>query len=63
MARQREKRCGEIMMYEPERGDVVWLTFNPQSGHEQAGRRPALILSPFAYKKWAWQFYVRLPGK
>ena len=49
MARQREKRCGEIMMYEPERGDVVWLTFNPQSGHEQAGRRPALILSPFAY--------------
>jgi mRNA interferase MazF len=35
--------------YVPERGDVVWVTFNPQAGHEQAGRRPALILSPGAY--------------
>ena len=35
--------------YIPDRGDVVWLTFNPQAGHEQAGRRPALILSPAAY--------------
>ena len=33
----------------PERGDVVWLAFNPQTGHEQAGRRPALVLSPAAY--------------
>ena len=33
----------------PERGDVVWLQFNPQAGHEQAGRRPALVLSPSAY--------------
>jgi mRNA interferase MazF len=33
----------------PGRGDVVWLTFNPQSGHEQAGRRPALVLSPQGY--------------
>jgi mRNA interferase MazF len=33
----------------PGRGDVVWLTFNPQSGHEQAGRRPALVLSPRGY--------------
>lgn len=37
------------MDYTPERGDCVWLTFNPQSGHEQAGRRPALVLSPQAY--------------
>ncbi|MCP4361266.1 MAG: endoribonuclease MazF [Chloroflexi bacterium] len=37
------------MAYQPKRGDVVWLTFNPQAGHEQAGRRPALILSPAAY--------------
>ena len=37
------------MPYQPQRGDVVWLTFNPQAGHEQAGRRPALILSPAAY--------------
>jgi mRNA interferase MazF len=30
----------------PERGDVVWLSFSPQAGHEQAGRRPALVLTP-----------------
>ena len=33
----------------PARGDVVWITLDPQSGHEQAGRRPALVLSPAAY--------------
>jgi mRNA interferase MazF len=33
----------------PDRGDVVWLQFDPQAGHEQAGRRPALVLSPSAY--------------
>ena len=37
------------MAYIPARGDVIWLTFNPQSGHEQAGRRPALVLSPQVY--------------
>lgn len=37
------------MTYVPDRGDVVWLTFTPQVGHEQAGRRPALVLSPAAY--------------
>lgn len=35
--------------YVPRRGDIVWLTFNPQAGHEQAGRRPAVVLSPLAY--------------
>jgi len=35
--------------YVPERGDVVWITLNPQAGHEQAGRRPAVVLSPGAY--------------
>ncbi|MDY6892693.1 MAG: endoribonuclease MazF [Chloroflexota bacterium] len=33
----------------PDRGDVVWITFNPQAGHEQTGRRPAVVLSPAAY--------------
>ncbi len=33
----------------PEAGDLVWLTFDPQAGREQAGRRPALILSPGLY--------------
>jgi mRNA interferase MazF len=37
------------MPYIPERGDAVWMTFNPQAGHEQAGRRPAVVLSPAAY--------------
>ena len=35
--------------YIPERGDVVWIRLNPQAGHEQAGRRPALVLSPATY--------------
>lgn len=33
----------------PDRGDIVWLSFTPQAGHEQAGRRPAVVLSPAAY--------------
>ena len=35
--------------YIPSRGDAVWITFNPQAGHEQSGRRPALVLSPASY--------------
>jgi mRNA interferase MazF len=35
--------------YAPSAGDVVWLTFSPTAGHEQSGRRPALVLSPAAY--------------
>ncbi len=42
-------KFGETMAYIPNRGDIVWITFNPQAGHEQAGRRPALVLSPSAY--------------
>lgn len=38
-------------MYIPDRGDAVWLSFDPQAGHEQAGRRPALVLSPRAYNE------------
>lgn len=37
--------------YCPKRGDVVWLSFNPQTGHEQAGHRPALVLSPESYNR------------
>ena len=32
-----------------DRGDLVWLNFSPQRGHEQSGRRPALVISPAAY--------------
>ena len=35
--------------YVPDSGDIVWLSFTPQAGHEQAGHRPALVLSPQAY--------------
>lgn len=61
--------------YVPERGDIVWLQFDPQAGHEQAGRRPALVVSPRAYnekvglallcpvtsKKKSYPFEVELP--
>jgi mRNA interferase MazF len=35
----------------PARGDIVWLQFDPQAGHEQAGRRPALVVSPRSYNE------------
>lgn len=59
----------------PERGDIVWLDFDPQVGHEQAGRRPALVLSHREYNlktglaivcpmttrvEKPWPFYVAL---
>ena len=37
--------------YVPARGDLVWLQFNPQAGHEQAGLRPALVISPSSYNR------------
>jgi mRNA interferase MazF len=42
-------KFGETMAYIPDSGDIVWVMFNPQAGHEQAGHRPALVLSPAAY--------------
>lgn len=39
------------MGYAPRRGDIVWLSFDPQAGHEQAGRRPAFVLSPENYNR------------
>lgn len=39
--------------YIPARGDIVWLQFNPQAGHEQSGHRPALVVSPLAYNRRA----------
>lgn len=64
------------MTYTPDRGDVVWITLNPQAGHEQAGRRPAVVLSPGAYnarvglalfcpvtsKAKGYPFEVRIPA-
>ena len=39
------------LTYIPIQGDLVWLDFNPQAGHEQRGRRPALVVSPTEYNK------------
>lgn len=47
-----------VRSYIPDRGDIVWLDMNPQAGHEQAGRRPALVLSPKSYNKLAGLFVV-----
>lgn len=38
-----------VRRYIPEAGDIVWLHFDPQAGHEQAGHRPALVVSPSPY--------------
>lgn len=37
--------------YVPEAGDIVWLHFSPQAGHEQAGHRPAVVLTPASYNR------------
>ena len=39
------------MTYVPDQGHAVWFTFDPQAGHEQAGRRPAIVLTPAAYNR------------
>lgn len=38
-----------VRRYVPEAGDIVWLHFDPQAGHEQAGHRPAVVVSPATY--------------
>jgi mRNA interferase MazF len=43
------ERLGDPVAYVPERGDIVWINLNPQAGHEQAGRRPAVVVSPQSY--------------
>jgi mRNA interferase MazF len=40
-----------VKTYIPERGDIVWTNFSPAAGHEQMGKRPALILSPVKFNK------------
>ena len=46
------------MTYVPDRGDVVWLNFNPIRGHEQKGRRPAVVLSSKLYNQKAGLAFV-----
>jgi mRNA interferase MazF len=46
------------IQYVPARGDVVWMNFSRQAGHEQTGRRPALVLSPKNYNLATGRFIV-----
>jgi mRNA interferase MazF len=39
------------MPFVPDRGDAIWITLNPQAGHEQEGHRPAVVLTPRAYNE------------
>ena len=52
---RKSRRSGDMVMsprsYSPRRGDIVWLSLSPQSGHEQSGHKPALVLSPEPYNK------------
>jgi mRNA interferase MazF len=40
-----------VAAYVPARGDLIWLQFNPRAGHEQAGHRPAVVISPSLYNR------------
>ncbi len=40
-----------MVVYTPDRGDLIWLNFTPQTGHEQSGHSPALVLSPKSYNQ------------
>ncbi len=40
-----------VKPYIPNRGDIIWITLDPQAGHEQAGRRPAMVISPMLYNQ------------
>jgi mRNA interferase MazF len=40
-----------VKKYIPDKGDIVWLNFTPQAGHEQMGRRPAIVISPYEYNE------------
>ena len=44
-------RSGSSDSYIPKQGDIIWTNFTPQAGREQAGRRPALVLSPIRYNR------------
>ena len=68
-------RCGDVAAYCPDVGNVIWLDFLQTIGNEQAGRRPALVLSPRAFNKLTgrciacpitrrdrdWSFHVPIP--
>ena len=46
---RRDRPDGSRTGYVPDRGELIWISFDPQAGHEQAGKRPGLVLSPRSY--------------
>ncbi|MGJ5629203.1 type II toxin-antitoxin system PemK/MazF family toxin [Nostoc sp. CALU 1950] len=44
-------KYSEYELYIPKQGDIIWINFTPQIGREQAGRRPALVISPLKYNR------------
>jgi mRNA interferase MazF len=52
-------RHGEVAAYCPDTGDIIWLDFQQPVANEQAGRRPALVLSPLAFNKLTGALRVR----
>lgn len=52
-----------MTQYIPDRGDIVWLNFNPQSGREQKGMRPALVVSSKAYNKIGLGLFCPITSK
>lgn len=50
-ARRSGRNVSEMATYVPDAGDIIWLEFSPQAGHEQAGHRPAVVLSPATYNR------------
>lgn len=57
------KKRSEVDEYIPEAGDIVWLEFSPHVGHEQAGHRPAVVLSPAAYNRFGLMLCCPLTTK
>lgn len=55
-AKQSVKQVSSLVA--PKQGEIIWLDFDPQSGHEQAGRRPALVLSKTAYNQRIGRAFV-----
>jgi mRNA interferase MazF len=47
-----DRKRSDVAEYVPDSGEIVWLEFSPQAGHEQAGHRPAVVLSPAAYNRF-----------
>lgn len=57
------RKPSSMAEYIPDAGEIVWLEFSPQAGHEQAGHRPAVVLSPAAYNRYGLMLCCPLTTK